>query len=90
VFVALVIQHAMHMYHSILSIVFCPAVTYSALSHKRKSFRGGRGVLLSVQGVFNFLYNLSEIFLNLKNIQPVTIVHVRKLSCKVLFTLARV
>jgi len=44
VFVALVIQHVMHMRCTVLSSVVCASLQYfSTLSHERQDFRGGGG-----------------------------------------------
>jgi hypothetical protein len=54
--VALVIQHAMRMRHSLLSSVACPAVHYSStLSHKRQLFKNPKILPLKSQYIFSLL-----------------------------------
>ena len=80
-FVALVIQHAMRMRHIVLVPVACLALPYfTRLSHTGNDFRGG-GVT-DPKMCFDFLYNLTEIFLILRRIRD-TVTNVHKSSRKV-------
>jgi hypothetical protein len=87
VFIALAIQHAKRMRFIILSSVASLAPPhFSALSHKRKD---GRKKLLNVKRVLISCTVLSEIILNLREIQRDIVINVKASSHKVLFILAR-
>jgi hypothetical protein len=89
VFVALGIQHVMHMHHIILSYVACPAVQYfSTLSHEFTIFR--KKSLLNIKCVFWFsLQLLCKTPPILRRIQWGIIVNVHRSSCKVSIILVR-
>ena len=55
VFVALVIQHAMHVHHIVICITCLALHHFYTLCHKQHNFRGGE--LLNGKLCFDFLYN---------------------------------
>jgi len=88
VFVVLAIRPAKRMRHIILSSVACPALPYfTTLFHKRHDFRRH---VLNIRCVSWFsLKGLSETFLILTGIRQDTVTHVRRSSCRVPVTIAR-
>ena len=81
VFVALVIQHAMHICHIILSSVPCLALQlFSTLSHKWHNFLKK---LLNVKHVTIFSTTFSEKFLILRRTEQDIIIHLQISSHKV-------
>ena len=79
--VALFIQYAARMCHTILSSVACLAVPhFSTLPHKRHDFRGQK--LIEHKNMFRFFYN-SETFLILRRINWGIVTNVHTSSCKV-------
>jgi hypothetical protein len=82
VFVSLVIQHAKHMPHIILSSVVCPALQYiSTVYHKRHDFWKEKLLNIKYVLVFSTIF-FSEIFVSSRRIQRASIINVHKSSCK--------
>jgi hypothetical protein len=89
VFVALGIQHAMHMRLVILSSVASPVVPhFDTLPHKRHNFRE---CVIEGKMCVDVLYytRMFERFLILRTIHRGTVINVRGSSCKVLVIFVR-
>jgi len=88
VFVALVIQHAKHMRHIIMSSVPCLALLrLFTLSHRRHEFRGIKS--LNIKCVLLFPTSVSKTFLIPSRSQCDTVINVHTHVCNVPLILVR-